>query len=596
MKRVPLFHSFSTGFVKCVRRWRFVAIAIAAACRDSTGPAVKPAGIRLVSGDNQSVTVGTALTAPPQFVVYDAGGAAISDANVSIVVASGGGKLTDAPTRTSSPATSVGEWTLGPRAGANTITVSVAGVAPLTISATGIAGAAARFVPLTPTTVTGRAAQVVTSAVSARVTDAFDNPLAGAAIDLTASGGSAPSSAAADSTGVVTITAWTLGTVAGQNALTLRSGSATLTFIAVVQPGDPVLLAPVDTTTPTALAGALLAPVRLRLTDKFGNAVGAQEISLAVTSGGGSLASSTVASDVSGIVALSGWTLGRSALPQVVHATTPTLSADIAAAVQSDFQIEVRFFGPDMTDAQKALFTNAAARIKAIIVGAVPPATYNNVSLSAACGINDLPSLDETVHGLIVYASVQPIDGPAGILAESGPCLLRSGILFPSVAAMLFDTDDLATMQSEGILQDVITHEMLHGVGFGTVWSLKGLVLAGGTVNSAFAGAQARTACVGDGGAPVCANTVPLENDMIPGTADSHWRESVFGSELMTGFVNFGGMPLSAITIGSLADIGYVVNPLAADPYVVPAQSQQNLVPVPAAAWERRIQPRLSPP
>src|SRR5262249_58332724 len=104
----------------------------------------------------------------------------------------------------------------------------------------------------------------------------------------------------------------------------------------------------------------------------------------------------------------------------------------------------------------------------------------------------------------------------------------------------------------------------LHSVGFGTIWDQRGLLLAGGTVNWAFGGAQARAGCVGDGGATVCSNTVPVENDMLPGTADSHWRESVFGSELMTGFVNFGGMPLSAITVGSLADLGYKVNPLAA--------------------------------
>jgi hypothetical protein len=30
----------------------------------------------------------------------------------------------------------------------------------------------------------------------------------------------------------------------------------------------------------------------------------------------------------------------------------------------------------------------------------------------------------------------------------------------------------------------------------------------------------------------------------------------------MTGFVNHGPMPLSAITVGSLADLGYTVNPL----------------------------------
>jgi hypothetical protein len=137
---------------------------------------------------------------------------------------------------------------------------------------------------------------------------------------------------------------------------------------------------------------------------------------------------------------------------------------------------------------------------------------------------------------------------------------------------------------------------MLHAVGFGTIWDAKNLLLAGGTVNSAFAGVRARQGCVDDGGAAICANTVPVENDMIPGTADAHWRESIFGPELMTGFVNHGPMPLSAITVGSLADLGYTVNPLAADPFVVPTPAQHNVVPSKATPWEIRIQPKLPPP
>ena len=210
-------------------------------------------------------------------------------------------------------------------------------------------------------------------------------------------------------------------------------------------------------------------------------------------------------SDADGTVVLSGWTLGRTALPQVVHATSATsrrtLSADVTAVVQSDFHIDVRFFGPGMTDDQKALFTNAAARISAVIVGSIPDVTYSDLSVSSACGFPGLPTVDETIHSIVIFASVMPIDGPGGILAGSGPCLLRNppGFL-PSIGAMLFDSDDLAQMASDGILQDVITHEMLHAVGFGTIWDAKDLLLGGGTVNSAFAGTKARQGCLGDGG------------------------------------------------------------------------------------------------
>ena len=38
-------------------------------------------------------------------------------------------------------------------------------------------------------------------------------------------------------------------------------------------------------------------------------------------------------------------------------------------------------------------------------------------------------------------------------------------------------------------------------------------------------------------------------------------------NELMTGYINLGDNPLSLVTIQQMADLGYVVNPAAADPW-----------------------------
>lgn len=51
----------------------------------------------------------------------------------------------------------------------------------------------------------------------------------------------------------------------------------------------------------------------------------------------------------------------------------------------------------------------------------------------------------------------------------------------------------------------------------------------------------------------------------------NHWRESVMERELMTGFLDNGSNPLSAITIRSLAELGYTVNAAAADAYAMNA-------------------------
>jgi hypothetical protein len=79
----------------------------------------------------------------------------------------------------------------------------------------------------------------------------------------------------------------------------------------------------------------------------------------------------------------------------------------------------------------------------------------------------------------------------------------------------------------------------------------------------------------------------------VPGTSDAHWRESVFGNELMTGYANVGGMPFSAMTVGSLGDIGYLVNPFAADPYALPGTggASGNRIPGRGATedWEKPL-------
>jgi hypothetical protein len=63
---------------------------------------------------------------------------------------------------------------------------------------------------------------------------------------------------------------------------------------------------------------------------------------------------------------------------------------------------------------------------------------------------------------------------------------------------------------------------------------------------------------------------VPVANTGGPGTADGHWRERVFGTELLTGRLNAGVNPISRTSIASFADLGYEVNLDAADPYELP--------------------------
>ena len=50
---------------------------------------------------------------------------------------------------------------------------------------------------------------------------------------------------------------------------------------------------------------------------------------------------------------------------------------------------------------------------------------------------------------------------------------------------------------------------------------------------------------------------------------NSHWRDGVFDPEIMTGFLDGGPVILSAVSIASLADLGYTVDLGQADPFTL---------------------------
>jgi hypothetical protein len=74
---------------------------------------------------------------------------------------------------------------------------------------------------------------------------------------------------------------------------------------------------------------------------------------------------------------------------------------------------------------------------------------------------------------------------------------------------------------------------------------------------------------------------VPVENTGAGGTINAHWRESILGNELMTGFINIGASPISLVTVRSLQDLGYTVNTSAADPFFMPLALREGAPPDP---------------
>jgi hypothetical protein len=240
-----------------------------------------------------------------------------------------------------------------------------------------------------------------------------------------------------------------------------------------------------------------------------------------------------------------------------------------------------------------------------MIVGAVPPVNTTGGDPFNDCGVTGGAVFPNPINGLLIYASIDSIDGPRNILAESGPCLVRvsGGIedFRTSVGVMKFDSADIALLTVGGNLQEVITHEMMHVVGFGTFWdsTARNLLIMNGTPNVAYIGSGGIAGCRAIGFVTTCASSVPVEGKQGgAGTLYSHWDEATFKNELMTGFLNQGVNPLSTMTIQSFGDLGYVVNPAAADPFVIPGASIRTegsvaitrpILPAMSAGWERRV-------
>ena len=454
-----------------------LAIAIAGcSAGDHTGPGpVKPAAVNTAIIANLSGAAGLALPSAPTFAVTDAAGNSLSGVAVNVTVTAGGGTLAGAPTASAKGATPIGTWTLGKLAGVNSVTVTVAGLTPVVIAATG-------------------------------------------------------------------------------------------------NPGVPAALTVVSGNNQSAFAGTIVAlPAVLKVADQFGNAIAASSVVFTISAGGGSLSgSATVVADATGNVTAPQWKLGNLAIPQALSAASGVLSASVVGNVTTNFSPSLRFFGPPIDPSIQDAFTRAVQRAQGMITGGLEPVNVRNLDVASNCGVTGVAPLTETVSDVIIFATVKTIDGVGKILGSSGPCYIRDPSNLPVVGVMTFDVADFQGLVNDGRLDEVVLHEMQHVFGFGTLWSRFGLVINATTPLTAYTGIQGILGCqASGGGSGICLPAIPLENLGGSGTRDGHWRRAVFGNELMTGFVGPVGlqMPFSAMTIGALGDLGYIVNTNVNDAY-----------------------------
>lgn len=324
-----------------------------------------------------------------------------------------------------------------------------------------------------------------------------------------------------------------------------------------------------DAQTGFSESAAPIAP-SVRVVTAAGVPVSGATVRFTPGTGSGTVVGGVVRTDVNGVATVGQWIFG-SAATQTLVATTDTLPGRAitfrATVNASAFSITVRFIGDGGTDQQREAFTKAAARWQRVIVGDIGTTPLNAPAGECASWI---PALNENVHNLLVFVRIAAIDGPAKIVGQASPCYVNTTSKLPIMGFFELDVDDLALMADRGILDDVVLHEMGHILGIGTLWNYSRNFLVGsGTDDPYFTGDGARAAFASAGGAGYSGMPVPVENSGGSGTRDAHWRKTIFGNELMQGYAQAGGMPLSRITAASLQDLGYVVSFAAVDSYTL---------------------------
>jgi hypothetical protein len=286
----------------------------------ATATADVPTTIELVSGNNQSAIVGSAVANPLVVRVTDASDNPV--ANVGVVwTAEGGGSVSDVNTATDASGLAQVTRTVGLVPGAYTTTaVAELNGSPITFTSTATVGPAAKLAIITQPAATGTSGQALSPQPEIEVQDALGNPVVQPVRTVSASitsspedptgAGSATLLGASDQTnsnGRTTYTNLRITGPSGSYVLTFNSGalspatSATITLGG----GSAAKLVMQQQPSGTATSGAVIAQAPIvRVEDAAGNPVsGSRNVRVDIESGTGVLSGTTTVNTSGGLTA-----------------------------------------------------------------------------------------------------------------------------------------------------------------------------------------------------------------------------------------------------------------------------------------------------
>ncbi len=309
-------------------------LALIGGCGEATtGPtSVKPqdfaASLKLLSGNQQSGSVGAALAEVLTVKVVDAGGQPVTGATVLWQVRDGGGTINPPASTSSVSGLASVTWTLGSTLGANKAVAILQGnyvLDSVVFTATAGVGPASRLTVVSGNAQTGRVASALPQKLTVNVKDQFGYAVSGKTVSWLAANFSGTVTADADTTdasGNASAT-WVLGpTAMVQSATASVTGvGAPLAFTAAATPDTSRTLSLVSGGLQSGLVGATLGTtIVVRVQDRFGNLISGESVNFAdSTTGGGSLSVQNATTDGTG-QASTAWTLGLRVGQQSIRA------------------------------------------------------------------------------------------------------------------------------------------------------------------------------------------------------------------------------------------------------------------------------------
>lgn len=575
--------------------------AIPASCGgDGVGPGPDtPAALAIHSGDGQTARTGMEAGEPVRVRVTARSGTGLSGVTVSFDVTAGGGSVPASTASTDANGiASPGRWTMG-APGPQELRASVPGLNPVVFRATSL-GIPAAIRAVAGADQEAPVATAVPVAPEVIVTDASGAPLSGIPVIFTTEPGGtvAVPEAHTNARGRADPGAWTLGSSTGVYRLFARvdgdgieGNPARFEAVALAGPAARMVAVEGDgqeseTTLPVRVAPGV------RVEDAHGNPAAGVTVDFSASADSEVIPTETI-TDSAGLAAVDTWVLGTTS------GTTYRLTASVtggggnadpvvftATARAAVYDIEiVHVTSSLLTESQRAAFEKAERFWERAITGNLAWSTTRKASLEADClRKNDIAhevAGDRVVDDLLIYAQIREIDGAGGVIAGAGPCLIRENTSLPVAGVMFFDLADLGGAH----LEATIVHEMAHVIGFGTLWEHLGLLAnpasGNGGQDTHFRGGAAIEAFRSVGGDGYTGGgLVPVQHQGGEGVWNGHWREFVFGPELMTPFPDAGVNPLSVVSIASFVDVGYEgVDPSVADDYALPLRLHADAAP-----------------